>query len=165
MRFIYGRGYIGIAEVLDVSEVGRFFHGTQDHFNPEYGGIIWKRRLNAALEDAEAEIEPVVYQRGNWPPMQITQENTMLFVNAIADEMDCIGILYAPAEEQDWIFREDFDDDERDFDVIASHVGQWALCTTTLYPMANVVAEYERRYDVEIPDELPDGFGEEKEDG
>lgn len=136
-----------------------FSEAGSDGFNPEYGEVLWKRRLNKKLEDTGLEIMPVQYNDGVNGPMQITQENTIIFWNSIADEMDCVAMTYPPeSEEQRWLFREHFEAQNVAIEDVAQFIGSWCLQTMTLYPMANVVDKYEQLFGVQVPDELPDDF-------
>lgn len=148
---------------------GVFGQSNKDNFRPEYGEINWNRRLNGWLETVGVELQPVAYREDGKPPMQLTQENTMIFWNMFADEMDAIALMYTPDNGQStWYFREQlsgiavperletvYDDG---FEYVAGVIGDWALQTMTLYPMENVVDQYNRFYTPEIPDELPDNF-------
>lgn len=141
-----------------------------DDFNPQYGEINWKRRLNQALEEAGIELHPFDYSETGKEPMQVTQENTVIFINQIADELDCLTTNYTPdGEIWTWYFREKFKDDET-FMRVVNTVGQWATQIITLYPRAEVVEQYERQYKQGIPDEFPrewlgEVVDEEVEDG
>lgn len=139
--------------------MAQFVQFDSDGFNPEYGGVNWKRRLNAKLEEVGAEIEPVGYAEEGKPAMQVTQENTVIYINQIADELDCIAVKY----DQDandvwtWYFRHKFESPEV-FGRVVSVVGTWALQMITMYPMDHVVKQYEAFMASEIPDELPDNW-------
>lgn len=143
-----------------------FGEARSDDFNPEYGGVEWKRRLNNWLEDANMEIQPVAYGEEGKPPMQITQENTMIFWNTFADELDTIAVMYDQDNgESTWYFREKFKNipvpegfEGEGFDYVAMTIGQWCLQTITLYPMQNVVDIYETMHGVDVPDHLPEDF-------
>jgi hypothetical protein len=139
--------------------VSGFSEARSDGFNPEYGDVLWKRRLNNRLEEAGVEMFPVEYDDGVHGPMQITQENTIVFINQTADEMDCIAMNYPPETgKQLWFFREGFIERGTSIEEVVRYMGGWALQTMTLYPMENVVQTYEDLYGVDIPDSLPDGF-------
>jgi hypothetical protein len=126
-----------------------------DEFNPEYGGINWKRRLNKALEDTEITLEPMEYVEPDKEPMQVTQENTVIFINQIADELDCITVNYTPdGDLWTWYFREKFKDDET-FMRTVNVIGQWATQIITIYPRPEVVQQYEAFHDSSIPAEIP----------
>jgi hypothetical protein len=136
-----------------------FNQAPRDEYNPEYGEVLWKRRLNQKLEDTGTEILPVQFDDGVNGPMQITQENTIIFVNQIADEMDCLAMNYPPnLGEQVWFFREQFLQRGTSIEEVSKFIGGWALQTVTLYPMSSVVEMYEKTFDAIIPDELPDNF-------
>lgn len=136
-----------------------FGEAKLDGFNPEYGGVLWKRRLNNLLESSGVEIFPVEYDDGVHGPMQITQENTIMFINSVADEMDCIAMNYPPETGQQlWFFREGFAEKGTSIEEVAQYIGAWALQTMTMYPMENVVQTYESLFGVEVPDELPADF-------
>ncbi len=130
-----------------------FVQCEQDLFRPDYGGVIWTPRLNQLLETTGIEIVPVAYQETE--PMQVTQENTIIYVNQIADELDCIAIKY-DLDESDvwtWYFREKFT--AVPFEHVANVVGTWACVMTTLYPMKHVVEQYEA-FSVGDLDSMPD---------
>lgn len=134
-----------------------FSGGERDRFRPQYGGVQWHKRLNNFLEEAGLEIQPVEYSEGDKPKMQITQENTMIFWNLIANELDCVAIMY----DQDdgvgtWHFREDFKRHGLEIEHVAQRIGQWCLQTLTMYPMENVVDTYEARFKSQIPDYMKD---------
>ena len=86
---------------------GKFGHSNVDKFSPEYGGIQWKHRLNNWLENMGVQVQPVAYSEEQKPAMQLTQENTMIFWNMFADEMDAIALTYTPdGGDTTWYFRE-----------------------------------------------------------
>lgn len=139
--------------------MGNFVKLEQDGFNPEFGDIVWRRRLNQRLEEREVEIEPVGYREGDKPVMQVTQENTVIYINQIADELDCLAVRYDQDEADywTWYFRNKFENDEA-FGHVVQVVGMWATVMTTLYPMEHVVRQYEAFTDAEIPDSIPEGW-------
>lgn len=144
---------------------GVFGQANVDKFRPEYGDIQWTHRLNNWLELSGVELQPVAYREDKKPAMQLTQENTMIFWNMFADEMDCIALMYDQDDGQStWYFREQLggiavpEGLEMDgFEYVATVIGDWALQTMTLYPMENVVDQYNKFYTPEIPDTL-EGF-------
>ena len=139
--------------------MGNFVKIEQDGFNPEFGDVNWKRRLNAKLEEAGVEVYPVGYQEGDKPVMQVDQTNTVIYINQVADELDCLAIRYDQDADDlwTWYFRWKFESDDA-FAHVVHVVGTWATVMTTLYPMEHVVKQYEAFMDAEIPDELPDGM-------
>lgn len=138
--------------------MGLFIPHGNDNFNPEYGEINWKRRLNQRLEEAGVELNSIAYVEQGKEPMQVTQENTHIYINQIADELDCIVVHYDADADKDvwtWYFRHKFESDEL-FHEIVTKVGVWATVFQTLYPKEHVVQCYEQLMDGEIPDYLPD---------
>lgn len=139
--------------------MANFVASEADTFNPEYGDVNWKRRLNAKLEDSGTEIYPVDYVEEGKPPMQVTQENTVIYINQIADELDCVAVKYDQDADDlwTWYFREKFANDDM-FRHVVNVVGTWACVMTTIYPMAHVVVQYERFQEETIPDQIPEDF-------
>jgi hypothetical protein len=142
---------------------GKFSHrGGKEVFNPEYGGVLWKPRLNNWLEENDTEIKPVYYSEDDLPSMQITQENTSIFLNSFVDELDLVVVAYDQDMDEDgevpgtFYFREQVDD----FEELTGEIGKWALSTFTLYPLEDVVEAYERIH--ETPDTIPENWGEEE---
>lgn len=119
-----------------------FIQAEQDLFRPDYGGVIWTPRLNALLEATGVELTPVAYKETE--PMQVTQENTVIYINQIADELDCLAVQYDQDESgiYTWYFRDSFK--SVPFEDVTRIVGVWATVITTLYPMRHVVEQYER---------------------
>lgn len=118
-----------------------FVEAQQDLFRPNYGGVLWTPRLNNLLEVTGVELRPVAYQETE--PMQVTQENTIIYINQVADELDVIAVKY-DLDEADiwtWYFREKFTGIP--FEQVVNVVGVWACVMTTLYPMKHVVEQYE----------------------
>jgi len=105
---------------------------------------------------------PIGYQEGDSPIMQITQENTMIFINSFVDEMDAIAIAYEHDEDgvATWYFRDRLERDlgENGFEKTTALIGTWALTSMSLYPMSNVVGVYETLYGATIPDSIPEDF-------
>ena len=139
-----------------------FTHDGNETFNPEYGGVNWKHRLNNWAEEHEVNIEPVYYNEDDKPKMQVTQENTFVMMNLFADEMDCIAVNYNQDQPEGrenavgtYYFRERFEDDEH-FKAAIHMLGGWALTMLTMYPMEEIVDAYEKLH--EVPDELPDDW-------
>lgn len=137
--------------------MGNFVKLEQDGFNPEFGDVNWKRRLNAKLEQFGTEVTPVGYLEAGKPVMQVDQTNTVIYINQVADELDCLAIRYDQDADDlyTWYFRHGFESDDA-FAHVVHVVGTWATVMTTLYPMEHVVKQYEAFMDSEIPDEVPD---------
>lgn len=136
--------------------MGTFSEASNDEFSPQYGGINWKYRLNALLETTGVEITPIAYSETE--PMQVTQENTVIYINQIADELDCVAIKYDqdPPDIWTWYYTEKFKDHD-DFMRVVNIVGPWACVMTTLYPMKHVVEQFEQFHEVGI-DHIPDDW-------
>jgi len=130
-----------------------FIQAEQDLFRPDYGGVIWTPRLNALLEATGVELTPVAYKETE--PMQVTQENTVIYINQIADELDCLAVQYDQDESgiYTWYFRDSFK--SVPFEDVTRIVGVWATVITTLYPMRHVVEQYER-FQAKDLDTMPD---------
>lgn len=129
------------------------FH--KDEFRPGFGGVDWTPRLNQLLEVTGIELTPVAYQETE--PMQVTQENTIIYINQIADELDCIAVKY-DLDEADiwtWYFRSNFEKSPVPFEGVVGVVGVWACVMTTLYPMKHVVEQYEA-FNASGLDKIPD---------
>lgn len=121
-----------------------FVEYPQDEFNPEFGGVNWKPRLNALLEARDVQLTPVGYKEDGKDVMQVNQTNAIIYINQVADEMDCVAIKYDQDEEDiwTWYFREKFKDAET-FSHVVGVVGPWAMQCITMYPMEHVVTQYE----------------------
>lgn len=130
-----------------------FIEAEQDLFRPDYGGVIWTPRLNHLLEVTGIELTPVAYQETE--PMQVTQENTIIYINQIADELDVIAVNYHLDDEGiwTWYFRDSFK--QVPFEHVVGVVGTWACVMTTLYPMKHVVEQYEA-FSASGLDKVPD---------
>ena len=141
---------------------GKFVSIEQDTFNPQYGEVAWKPRLNNLLEERGELLVPIGYQEGDSPIMQITQENTMIFINSFVDELDCVAIAYEYDEDgaSTWYFRDRLERDlgEGGFKKTTALIGTWALTSMSLYPMSNVVGVYENLYGATIPDSIAEDF-------
>lgn len=137
-----------------------FVEYPQDEFSPEYGGVHWKYRLNDLLEKTGVEIVPVGYKEGD-DTMQVTQENTIIYINQIADEMDCVAVKFDqdPEDIWTWYFREKFGGDEM-FAHVTKVVGAWSMQCITMYPLEHVVKQYESFSARDITDFIPDGWAE-----
>lgn len=125
---------------------GAFMMLEADNFNPQYGDVNWKPRLNNMLEKHDVSLKPVGYREGDSPIMQITQSNSMLFINSFVDEMDALAVMYEhdPDELATWYFRDKLDESaEGGFDHVVSVIGEWVTRTVTLYPMEHVVQTYQ----------------------
>jgi hypothetical protein len=144
-------GMMGKARIIQIE---------QDNFRPEYGGVQWVRRLNAALEEANMTLQPLGYteQSDNTRVMQVTQENTHIYINQIADEMDCIAVGYEYDPDGIWTFmyREKFEDD--DFMNAVNVIGPWAMQVVTLYPLEHVVDKYLGFKATDLGDTMPDDW-------
>lgn len=137
--------------------MANFAEYPQDQFNPNYGGVNWKPRLNALLEATGVELTPVGYEETE--PMQVTQENTIVYINQVADELDCIAVKYDLDPDDIWTFyfRENFDKSPVPFEHVAQVVGVWATNITTLYPMQHIVERYES-FSAQDLDHIPDDW-------
>jgi len=134
---------------------GSFSNDGEEIYTPMYGGVNWKRRLNDHLEELDGEIKPVFYREGNQPKMQVTQENTFLYVNSFVDELDLIIIDYEYDEDglATNYFRETIGEE---FDEVCKFIGWWATKITTLYPIKEVVERYEDIH--QTPDYFPESW-------
>lgn len=137
--------------------MANFKEYPQDNFRPEYGGVSWTHRLNALLEATGVELVPVGYEETE--PMQVTQENTIVYINQIADELDCIAVKYDLDPEEVWTFyfRENFANSPVPFEHVAQVVGAWATNITTLYPMQHIVERYEA-FSAQDLDHIPEDW-------
>lgn len=140
--------------------MGNFVKIPSDDYNPEFGGIVWKRRLNARLEERGVELDALGYQEGEKPIMPINQDNTVIYINQVADEMDCIAVQYTEDEGGvfTWYWREVVERGEYSFEQIAGYIGNWAMVVTTLYPLENVVKQYEAMNTRDIGDTIPEDW-------
>ena len=130
---------------------GIFTYTGTETYNPEYGGVEWKQRLNRRLEATDTEISPVFYREGDDPTMQISQENTFIYINAFVDEMDLIVVNYEfdPDGLATNYFRETIGDK---FNEVVDTISMWSMRTVTLYPIPEVVEAYEAYNTPTIPD-------------
>lgn len=134
--------------------MANFVEYPQDEFNPNYGDINWKPRLNFLLEATGVELTPVGYSEGI-DVMQVTQENTIIYINQIADELDVIAVKYDKdaADIWTWYWRGCFT--AMPFEEVVQAIGTWCVQTTTLYPMKHVVEMYEMHQSQDL-NEVPD---------
>jgi hypothetical protein len=132
--------------------------GANDDFRPNYGGIDFTRRLNERLEEVEAVLSPIHYYEEGKDPMQVNQENTHIFINQIADEMDCVVVIYDGdgGDIATWYFREKFK--EESFEDVVAVIGPWACQVVTLYPLETVVEQYENIEVKDISDFIPEDW-------
>lgn len=133
--------------------MANFVEFGEDNFRPGYGGIDWTPRLNFLLEATGVELSPVAYQETE--PMQVTQENCIIYINQIADELDCIAVKYDldPEDTWTWYWRSKFT--SVPFEQVVGIIGVWADQQTTLYPKKHVVETYEAQHTSDL-DEVPD---------
>jgi len=126
--------------------MANFIDVEQDGFRPNYGEIIWTPRLNSALESANVVISPLGYCEDGKEPMQITQENTNIYLNQVAEELDVVAVKYDQDGEDvwTWYFRQAFERSPVPFEAVVSVIGVWACNITTLYPMKHIVDQYQR---------------------
>lgn len=139
---------------------GNFKNCNDPNFSPEYGGVKWVRRLNMLLESSGVELEPVSYSEKGKPEMAINQENCHVYINQIADEMDCISVRY-DEDNGPWTFywREVVEKNGNvSFEQLTAFVGDWAMNIVTLYPLEHIVEQYENFFDKDIPNEVPEGW-------
>lgn len=124
--------------------MGSFVAIKNDGFEPEYGEINWRERFEALKEEREIEMTPIGYKEEGKPVMQVNQENTVIYINQIADELDCVAVKYDQDEEDlyTFYFREKFESDEI-FAHVVSTVGAWSMQVVTLYPVEHIVNKYE----------------------
>lgn len=139
--------------------MGTFVQIKNDGFNPEYGEILWKRRLNMRLEAQDATVEPVGYKEEGKPTMQCTQENTVIYINQVADEMDCVAVMYDQDPDDIWTFyfREKFEGEDM-FERVVGVIGMWATQIVTMYPMEHIVERYEMFNAQDIGDTIPEDW-------
>lgn len=121
-----------------------FVEAEADMFRPQYGEVDWHPRFELLLEATGVHIVPVAYTEDGDHKMQITQENTIVYINQIADEMDCIAVKYDmdEADTWTWYFRNSFANIPMEH--VIGAIGVWSDVQTTLYPKRHVVEQYER---------------------
>lgn len=135
--------------------MGSFVSMEQDNFRPNNGDVNWTGRLNALLERTGVEITPVGYQEEGHEAMQLNQTNTIIFINQVADELDCIAVNYEPdGDTWTWYFRHQFS--EPSFTDVCQVIGVWAAQIMTLYPQDHVARTYENFMQQDL--ENIDGF-------
>lgn len=135
--------------------MANFVEYPQDEFNPNYGDINWKPRLNFLLEATGVGLTPVGYSEAKGT-MQVTQENCIIYINQIADELDVIAVKYDqdPEDIWTWYFREKFT--TVPLEEVVKAIGAWSMQCITMYPMEHVVKQYEAFNAQDINDFIPD---------
>lgn len=124
--------------------MGKFGEWGGETFSPMYGGIDWHLRQLIVCEDIPL---PVAYVSEDGLTQQITHENTSIYLNRVAPELDMLAHI-DPRDGLEWLwFRED---DPDVFKKLVIGIGALSLVVTTEYPCKDVVDAYLRRIDVEI---------------
>lgn len=137
--------------------MGTFVSIEGDEFNPEYGDINWRERFEQVKSERDVQMIPVGYHEEGKPVMQVTQENTMIYINQVSDELDCVAVQYDQDEDDifTFYFREKFENDET-FAHVVGVVGMWATQIVTLYPCEHIVDRYEGFH--QTPDTIPEDW-------
>lgn len=115
---------------------------AKEFWSPEYGEIDWKQRRDLMMDSDELKIYlPVGFDSEDGLVQEVTQENTSIFTNRVAPDMDMIAHLdHRDGLEYLW-----FRDAEPDFEKLAKQLGRAALVHFSEYPLETVVGAYLRR--------------------
>lgn len=132
-----------------------FEAGGIDTFNPEYAGVDWRKLLLArfVLEREQIPV-PVFLVTNDGLNLQITQENTEVYVNSANDSLDCV-IVDDPRDDSIFTF---WRDDHAEFDEILRMVSHHAVAHISPYPAKEIAEMFarEKSRDVENADSVPD---------
>ncbi|GAC1499102.1 MAG: hypothetical protein NVS1B10_01490 [Candidatus Saccharimonadales bacterium] len=123
--------------------MARFFNQEQRDYDPSNNGIDWRARDLARLAIlGETEAQPVWFESGDGLSIQCTQENTTVYLNEVADEMDCIHV-FDKRDEQVYVwFREQLGDQ---FDLMRTALVPHSQGLYSYYPRDEIVAVYIKR--------------------
>ncbi|GAC1503734.1 MAG: hypothetical protein NVS1B10_08870 [Candidatus Saccharimonadales bacterium] len=129
----------------------------QWEFDPSNNGIDWRARDIARLALIGAnEPKPVWFTSGDGLDQQCTQNNTTVFINQVADEMDAIQV-YDKRDNQCWMwYREQLGDET--FDKLWQALIPHAQLMSSYYPREDVVDMYLKRQVVNDADHVPQGW-------
>lgn len=134
--------------------MGNFVQLSEDGYNPEFGEINWRERFEQLKIKKDVDFNPIGYCEDDKPVMQVTQENTAIYINQVSDELDCVAVQYDQDEDEIWTFyfREKFENDG-EFAHVVSVLGMWATQVVTLYPCQHIVEKYEQFH--QTPNTIP----------
>lgn len=134
-----------------------FVFMNENFYKPEHGGVDWFRRLNNTLEIMGVEIVPIAYTEDDINFMQVTPENTILYTNTAAPELDCIAVNYELDDDDLWTFyfRNHFNAEE--YEKTIANIGMWTMHVATLYPIPFVVEQFEK-FEAQDLDHIPDDW-------
>jgi hypothetical protein len=136
--------------------MARFFNQEKREYDPSNNGIDWRARDLARLAlRGEVESQPIWFDSGDGLLVQCTQENTTLYLNEVADEMDCIHLFdHRDGEVYVW-FREQLGDSN--FDLMRVSLVPHAQGLYSYYPRDEIVALYIKRQEA-ITDTIPENW-------
>ena len=137
--------------------MGTFVTIQDDGYSPEFGEINWRERFEALKVEREVDMTPIGYREEGKPVMQVTQDNTVIYINQVSDELDCVAVKYDEDEGDvyTFYFREKFGNDD-EFAHVVGVVGMWATQIVTLYPCEHIVDRYEGFH--QTPDTIPEDW-------
>ena len=130
----------------------------ENSHNPMYGDVDWRDRYLRRYGQTMME---AYFISGDGLELQLTDDNTTLFLNATADEMDVL-LVQDPRDGKPYqIWREG----NPDFDGIYQRIGGYVTCVHNRYTREEVVTQYLLRnlQDLDGSDDIPREWDHEQE--
>lgn len=130
---------------------GRFELRDEEYRCPEYGGIDWRERYLSFLALHDVEMPGSLWFVVDEWEQELNEENTMLFQNSIAPELDAVAILDQRDNKPFWWHRIRYGEE---YEELVQLVGGYACVFTTDFPLEQVVNSYQFITDWELAKEL-----------
>ena len=134
---------------------------SENHWNPKFGDIEWYPMYLEMLEEEGRERPENLYYEHQGYKFQLTEENTFVYLNSVAPNMNGVAIV-DPMDNCAWWW---FADLHEEYDELEDLVSEIATIISSDIPQETVVKNYLKRSlsDVVQIDYVPEGWEDEGE--
>lgn len=130
---------------------GRFEMRDEEYTCPTYGGINWRDRYLTNLNEIGESIPNSLWFIVDGWEQELLEDNTFLFQNSVAPELDAVAILDERDNKPFWWHRIRYGEA---YEELVSLIGGYACIFTTDFPVEQVVNAYQYISDGELAREL-----------
>jgi len=133
--------------------VAKIYNSPENEWQPVYEGLDFTEHWMGAIATAQEGF--VYFDTFEGYEFQLTEENTILFMNDTRDEMDGIAIVDPRDSNAWWWFRGIY----KDFEYLENLLCNHATIITTVIPRPEVVKNYMALMRKDLGDFMPEEWG------
>jgi hypothetical protein len=133
--------------------MAKIFNSPENEWQPVYEGLDFTEHWIGAIATASEGF--VYFDTYENYTFQLTEENTVMYMNDARDEMDGIAIIDPRDDNAWWWFRGIY----KEFDYLESLLCNHATIITTVIPRAEVVKNYMALMKKDLSDFVPEEWG------